>query len=179
MEEKYSQTVQLYSDGSALNNPGPGGYGTIVKYLDEKTTNVTKTEEFAEGFPATTNNRMEMLGAIVGLESLTSPSNVTITSDSSYLVNGIKKDWLANWKQNNWKTSTGKPVKNIDLWKRIDSLLALHNVEFKWVKGHAGHPENERCDYLARTFASGKKLKKQENGIYSNEEEESDVSEKE
>lgn len=176
MDEKYSQTIQLYSDGSALNNPGQGGYGTIVKYLDETTKKVTKVQEFAEGFPATTNNRMEMLGTIIGLESLTRPSNVTVTSDSSYLVKAINQKWLDKWKENGWKTSTGTAVKNIDLWKRLDSLLAIHNINFKWVKGHNGHPENERCDYLARTFASGKKLKKQENGIYSDEE---DSSEKE
>lgn len=160
------QKVKIYSDGAARGNPdGPGGYGTVVKYLNDK-DDIIKTEEFTEGFTITTNNRMELMGVIAGLESLKEPSDVTVTSDSSYVVNAFNKKWIDNWLSNGWKTSTGKAVKNDDLWKTLLLVKSSHKVEFVWVKGHAGHPENERCDYLATSSADGKKLTKNSNGIY-------------
>lgn len=160
------QKVKIYSDGAARGNPdGPGGYGTVVKYLNDK-DDIIKTEEFTEGFKITTNNRMELMGVIAGLESLKEPSDVTVTSDSSYVVNAFNKKWIDNWLSNGWKTSTGKAVKNDDLWKTLLLVKSSHKVEFVWVKGHAGHPENERCDYLATSSADGKKLTKNSNGIY-------------
>lgn len=160
------QKVKIYSDGAARGNPdGPGGYGTVVKYLNDK-DDIIKTEEFTEGFTLTTNNRMELMGVIAGLESLKEPSDVTVTSDSSYVVNAFNKKWIDNWLSNGWKTSTGKAVKNDDLWKTLLLVKSSHKVEFVWVKGHAGHPENERCDYLATSSADGKKLTKNSNGIY-------------
>ena len=158
--------VKIYSDGAARGNPnGPGGYGTVVKYIDDNDI-VTRTEEFTGGYPITTNNRMELMGVIAGLESLKEPSNVTVTSDSSYVVNAFNKKWTENWVANGWKTSTGKAVKNEDLWKRLLLVKEPHNVDFVWVKGHNGHPENERCDYLATSSADGKKLVKNKNGIF-------------
>ena len=160
------QKVKIYSDGAARGNPdGPGGYGTVVKYLNDK-DDIIKTEEFTEGFKITTNNRMELMGVIAGLESLKEPSDVTVTSDSSYVVNAFNKKWIDNWLSNGWKTSTGKAVKNDDLWKTLLLVKSSHKVEFVWVKGHNGHPENERCDYLATSSADGKKLTKNSNGIY-------------
>ena len=160
------QKVKIYSDGAARGNPdGPGGYGTVVKYLNDK-DDIIKTEEFTEGFKITTNNRMELMGVIAGLESLKEPSDVTVTSDSSYVVNAFNKKWIDNWLSNGWKTSTGKAVKNDDLWKTLLLVKSSHKVEFVWVKGHAGHPEDERCDYLATSSADGKKLTKNSNGIY-------------
>ena len=145
------QKVKIYSDGAARGNPdGPGGYGTVVKYLNDK-DDIIKTEEFTEGFKITTNNRMELMGVIAGLESLKEPSDVTVTSDSSYVVNAFNKKWIDNWLSNGWKTSTGKAVKNDDLWKTLLLVKSSHKVEFVWVKGHAGHEYNERCDNLAVT----------------------------
>lgn len=158
--------VKIYSDGSARANPdGPGGYGTVVKYLDNN-ENVVRTEEFTAGFKITTNNRMELMGVIAGLESLKEPYDVTVISDSSYVVNAFNKKWIDNWLSNGWKTSTGKPVKNDDLWKKLLLVKLSHNVVFLWIKGHNGHPENERCDYLATSSADGKNLVKNSNGIY-------------
>jgi len=138
--------VQLYSDGSCLGNPGPGGYGVVLLFGEAR-------KELSCGFRLTTNNRMELLAAIVGLKALNRRCEVTVTSDSEYLRQGIT-EWIKGWKRNGWKTSTKKPVKNEDLWRQLDALSQEHTIEWKWVRGHAGHAENERCDVLARTAAT-------------------------
>lgn len=140
------KTVAIYTDGSCLGNPGPGGYGVVLRYQQHQ-------KEMSGGYQQTTNNRMELLAAIVGLESLTQPCDVDLTTDSQYVRLGITQ-WLANWKKNNWKTSQKEPVKNQDLWRRLDAACQGHKVNWHWVKGHAGHPENERCDELARVAAT-------------------------
>ncbi|WP_288744064.1 ribonuclease HI [uncultured Rheinheimera sp.] len=140
------KTVAIYTDGSCLGNPGPGGYGVVLRYQQHQ-------KEMSAGYKQTTNNRMELLAAIVGLESLTQPCDVDLTTDSQYVRLGITQ-WLANWKKNNWKTSQKEPVKNQDLWRRLDAACQGHKVNWHWVKGHAGHPENERCDELARVAAT-------------------------
>ncbi len=142
--------VYIYTDGSCLGNPGPGGYGVVIEYGKHK-------KELAEGFKLTTNNRMEMLAAVKGLEALTRPCQVVLTTDSQYLKQGIQS-WIHNWKRNGWRTSNKKPVKNADLWQALDRAQEKHKVQWEWVKGHAGHPQNERCDELARTAAEGKNL---------------------
>ncbi|MDX1676483.1 ribonuclease HI [Arsukibacterium sp.] len=139
------KSVAIYTDGSCLGNPGPGGYGAILVYNQHR-------KELSGGFRLTTNNRMELLAAIIALESLKSACQVELTTDSQYVRLGIMQ-WLAGWKRNNWKTSQKQPVKNQDLWQRLDAAAAKHKVNWHWVKGHAGHPENERCDVLARTAA--------------------------
>lgn len=139
------KSVAIYTDGSCLGNPGPGGYGTILLYNQHR-------KELSGGFRLTTNNRMELLAAIIGLESLTSECKVDVTTDSQYVRLGITQ-WLAGWKRNNWRTSQKQPVKNQDLWQRLDLACAKHQVQWHWVKGHNGHPENERCDTLARAAA--------------------------
>lgn len=160
------QKVQIYSDGSARGNPsGPGGYGTIVNILNDNGT-VIKTEEFAKGFPVTTNNRMELMGVIAGLESLKEVSEVSITSDSSYVVNAFNQQWINKWISNGWKTSNNNPVKNVDLWQMLLNLKSPHKVNFIWVKGHNGHPQNERCDKLATAAADGKNMTKNDKGLY-------------
>ena len=148
--------VSIYTDGSARGNPGPGGYGTIIHYVDPQ----GKLHErvFSAGYSRTTNNRMEILAAIVGLEALTRPCQVSLYSDSQYLVNTFRKGWIENWERLNWKQGTRNPVKNIDLWKRMLRAREPHQVDFIWVKGHAGHPENERCDRLAVAAAEGDRL---------------------
>ena len=159
------QKVKIYSDGAARGNPnGPGGYGTIVKYFSS-TDSPLRVEEFTEGFEITTNNRMELMGVITGLESLNSKSEVIVYSDSKYVVNAFNEGWIDNWLQNGWKTASNKPVKNVDLWGRLLSIKEIHSVTFEWVKGHVGHPENERCDYLATSSADGKKFTKTDEGI--------------
>jgi len=140
------KTVAIYTDGSCLGNPGPGGYGVVLRYQQHQ-------KEMSAGYKQTTNNRMELLAAIVGLESLKQPCDVDLTTDSQYVRLGITQ-WLANWKKNNWKTSQKEPVKNQDLWRRLDAACQGHTVQWHWVKGHAGHPENERCDELARVAAT-------------------------
>lgn len=156
--------VEVFSDGSSRGNPGIGGYGTIVKfYKDDK---LIKVEEFAGKFDLTTNNRMELEGVIVGLSQITIPiDNVTVTTDSSYVVNAFNKGWIYNWLNNNWKTSGGKDVKNKDLWERLLLVKKPHKVNFVWVKGHADHPENNRCDLLATSVADSKSMEKK-NGLY-------------
>ncbi len=149
--------VTIYSDGSARGNPdGPGGYGTVIQYLDAK--QVLHERELSAGYKKTTNNRMELMGAIAGLEALTKPCEVTLISDSKYVTDAFNQHWIDSWLKNNWKNSQKKPVKNIDLWKRLLEAKKIHNVNFVWVKGHAGHPENERCDVLATTAADGTNL---------------------
>ena len=134
--------VNLYSDGACSGNPGAGGYGTILEY------NV-KMREFSEGFADTTNNRMELLGAIVGLEALKEPCEVTLYSDSKYLCDAVSKGWVYGWQKRGWRKADKKPALNVDLWQRLLPQLARHKVTLVWIKGHAGHEMNERCDALA------------------------------
>lgn len=136
-----------YTDGACSGNPGPGGWGAL---LQAKTGDaVVKERELKGGEADTTNNRMELLAAINALEALERPSTITVVTDSAYVKGGIT-EWLRSWKRNNWRTATKKPVKNEDLWRRLDEAAARHQVTWTWVRGHAGHPENERADALAR-----------------------------
>jgi ribonuclease HI len=142
--------MQMYTDGSCLGNPGPGGYAAVLEYNQH-------TKEVSGGFSTTTNNRMELLAAIEGLKQLNEPCKVTLTTDSQYVKQGINQ-WIHNWRKNGWRTSNKKAVKNADLWKRLDEQVKRHKVDWRWVKGHSGHPQNERCDDLAREAASGANL---------------------
>ena len=135
-------SVEIFTDGACSGNPGPGGWGAILRYKGTE-------KELSGGEPLTTNNRMELMAAIAALEALKRPSSVRLTTDSVYVRDGISK-WLHNWKRNGWKTAAKKPVKNDDLWRRLDAAQAPHTIEWLWIKGHAGHVENERCDALAR-----------------------------
>ena len=149
--------VKIYTDGAARGNPdGPGGYGTILVYVDSK--GVTHTREFQGGYKKTTNNRMELMAAIVGLEALTKPCHVKLYSDSQYLVKAFNEHWIDGWVKKGWKRGKNEEVKNVDLWKRLLAAKEPHDVEFIWVKGHAGHEMNERCDVLATTAADGTNL---------------------
>jgi|TARA_B100000519_G_scaffold68568_1_gene58436 ribonuclease HI len=139
------QSVHIYTDGSCLGNPGPGGYGAILIYGKHR-------KEISEGFTLTTNNRMELLATIEALKLLTKPCQVELTTDSQYVKNGINQ-WIHNWRRNGWRTKDKKPVKNADLWQALDEVIQQHEVNWHWVKGHSGHPENERCDDLARNAA--------------------------
>ena len=139
--------VELFTDGACSGNPGPGGYGTILRYTDAKGT--VYEREYSEGFPATTNNRMELLSVIVGLEHLTKPCEVQVFSDSQYLCNAMNEGWIWDWKRKDFRRGKTNEVKNIDLWERLLRASKDHQVHYTWVKGHAGHPENERCDRLA------------------------------
>jgi ribonuclease HI len=134
--------VEIFSDGACSGNPGPGGYGIILRYG-------AHVKELSGFDPETTNNRMELLGAIVGLEALTRPCDVRLTTDSQYLVKGIT-EWIGSWQRKGWKNSKKEEVANRDLWERLLAASAKHQIEWVWVKGHAGHEENERCDELAR-----------------------------
>ena len=136
-----------YTDGACSGNPGPGGWGVLLIARNGDT--VLKEREINGGEAETTNNRMELLAAIEALEALERPSALTIVTDSAYVKNGVSS-WIHGWKRNGWRTSSKKPVKNEDLWKRLDAAQARHDVSWEWVKGHAGHPENERADALAR-----------------------------
>ena len=149
--EKALMKVTLFSDGSSRGNPGPGGYGTILRYVDS--AGKVYEREYSEGFPDTTNNRMELMGVITGLENLKKPCHVTIVSDSRYVVDAFQKHWIDSWQQKGWKGADKKPVKNIDLWQRLLKTAEEHELEFTWIKGHNGHPENERCDALATAAA--------------------------
>ena len=134
--------VYLYSDGACFCNPGKGGYCAILK--------CNGSEKVISGYSeSTTNNRMELIAVIEGLKALKKPCEVTVVSDSQYVCNAINKKWMFNWKKRGWKKSANKPVPNTDLWLELDALLKIHKVEFQWVPGHAGHPENERCDRIA------------------------------
>jgi ribonuclease HI len=149
--------VNIYTDGSARGNPeGPGGYGTIIEYIDSKGN--MHVREYSGGFKKTTNNRMELMAAIVGLEALTKPCHVTLYSDSQYLVKAFNEHWLDGWIKKGWKRGQNEPVKNVDLWKRLLKAMEPHKVEYIWVRGHDGHPQNERCDLLATTAADGENL---------------------
>ena len=149
--------VKLFTDGAARGNPeGPGGYGAILQYTDSN--GVLHEKEMSAGYKQTTNNRMELLGVITGLEALKKSCEVEVISDSKYVTDAFNQNWVENWIQKGWRTSTNKPVKNIDLWKRLILLVNKHTVTFTWVKGHDGHPENERCDRLATSAADGSNL---------------------
>jgi ribonuclease HI len=137
------QPVDIYTDGACSGNPGPGGWGAILRYNGIE-------KELSGGDPGTTNNRMEMMAAIAALEALKRPARVRLHTDSTYLKDGITK-WIHAWKARGWKTASKKPVKNQDLWQRLEAALVPHEVTWFWVKGHAGHAENERADELART----------------------------
>lgn len=144
--------VSIYTDGSARGNPdGPGGYGTILVYVDSQ--GIEHKKELSAGYKKTTNNRMELLAAIVGLEALNRPCKVKLYSDSQYLVKAFNEHWIDSWIKKGWKRGKNEPVKNVDLWKRLMKAKEQHEVEFIWVKGHAGHEQNERCDELATTAA--------------------------
>lgn len=149
--------VSIYTDGSARGNPdGPGGYGTVLQYVDAAGT--LHERELSAGYKKTTNNRMELMAVIVGLEALNRPCQVELYSDSKYVIDAFEKKWVDSWLKNGWKNSQKKPVKNIDLWKRLLEAKSKHQVHFNWVKGHAGHPENERCDKLATSAADSGNL---------------------
>ncbi len=144
--------VIIYTDGSARGNPnGPGGYGAVVCYTDKN--GILHERQYSQGYIKTTNNRMELMAAIAGLEALIKPCNVTLYSDSQYLVKAFNEGWLNSWIKKGWKGSNNKPVKNRDLWERLLEAVKPHNVTFVWVKGHAGHEYNERCDMLATSAA--------------------------
>jgi ribonuclease HI len=146
------QKVTIYTDGSARGNPdGPGGYGAILRYVDSK--GQIHEKELSQGYEKTTNNRMEMMGVIAALEALRRPCQVDLYTDSQYVVNAFEKGWIRNWKKNGWKTASKEPVKNRELWERMLEAAGGHELTFHWVKGHAGHPENERCDRLATAAA--------------------------
>lgn len=154
--------VEIYTDGACSGNPGKGGYGIVLRYKKSDGTYISK--ELSEGFECTTNNRMELLAAVIALESLTKSCDVTLCSDSKYLIDAIEKNWLENWVSKGWKTASKKPVKNVDLWKRFIEAKKKHNVKFTWVKGHAGHEFNEICDKLAVAAYNEENLK-QDNGF--------------
>ena len=136
-----------YTDGACSGNPGPGGWGVLL--VAKTHQKIIKERELCGGQDSTTNNQMELLAAISALEILDRPSKIKIITDSSYVKNGVTQ-WLENWKKNKWKTAARKPVKNSELWRRLDEAKSRHEVAWEWVKGHAGHPENERADELAR-----------------------------
>ncbi len=136
-----------YTDGACSGNPGPGGWGVLMQAKDGDT--VVKTRDLSGGAANTTNNKMELMAAIMALETLERPSVITVVTDSTYVKNGVT-GWIFGWKKNGWKTAAKKPVKNVEFWQRLDAAQLGHTVTWKWVKGHAGHPENERADELAR-----------------------------
>jgi ribonuclease HI len=136
------RTVIIYTDGACSGNPGPGGWGSVLMYRGHR-------RELSGGDAGTTNNRMELMAVIKSLEALKRPCNITIHTDSTYVMKGMT-EWLAQWKQRNWLTAAKKPVKNVELWQRLEKAIDSHKVDWKWVKGHSGVPENERADELAR-----------------------------
>ena len=140
-----SDKVEIFTDGSCLGNPGPGGYGALLRYKGHE-------KALSEGFFLTTNNRMELLAAIVALETLKRPCDIVLTTDSQYVRQGITQ-WIHHWKRRGWRKADKSPVVNVDLWQRLDAAITRHQIDWQWVKGHAGHPENERCDELARAAA--------------------------
>ena len=146
--------VKIYTDGAARGNPdGPGGYGTVLEYVDTK--GQLQKKELSLGYDKTTNNRMELMAVIAGLEALNRSCEVEVYSDSQYVVNAFNQHWVDGWIKKGWKRGKNEPVKNVDLWKRLLEAKQKHSVTFHWVKGHDGHPQNERCDELATTAADG------------------------
>lgn len=143
--------VLIYTDGSSRGNPGPGGYGALLLSGDLK-------KELSGGYVETTNNRMELLAVIMALESLKVPCLVEVVSDSRYVINAMNNGWIHGWQQRGWTKADKKPLKNIDLWKRVYDVLSVHDIEWRWVKGHTGNVHNERCDELATSAALGKSL---------------------
>ncbi len=137
------KNIEIYTDGACSGNPGVGGYGIVFLYKKNR-------KEFSKAYKMTTNNRMETMAVIKALKILKEPCNVTLYTDSSYIVNAINKGWVYNWQKNGWKNSSKKPTPNVDLWQELLPLLNIHNVNFVWVKGHADNEENNRCDFLAR-----------------------------
>ncbi len=149
--------VVIFTDGAARGNPdGPGGYGTVLMYTDPK--GETHIKEFSQGYKKTTNNRMELMAVIIGLEALNRPCEVEIHSDSKYVINAFTEHWIDGWIQKGWKRGKNDPVKNVDLWKRLLKAKESHQVSFVWVKGHNGNEWNERCDTLATSAADGEDL---------------------
>lgn len=140
--------LYAYTDGACSGNPGPGGWGVLLRAMQGDT--VVKERELSGGAASTTNNQMELMAAIMALETLERPAQLTVVTDSNYVKNGITS-WIHGWKRNGWKNAAKKPVANAELWQRLDAAQARHDVTWKWVKGHAGHAENERADALART----------------------------
>ena len=141
-------TVYAFSDGSAIGNPGPGGYGAVLKYAEN-------VKEFSQGYVRTTNNRMELLGAITALDALKGRQRVVLTTDSQYVINGIEKGWAARWQANGWMRNKKERALNPDMWERLLTVCNRHDVSFEWIRGHTGHTENERCDELANDAARG------------------------
>ena len=135
------KTVEIFTDGACRGNPGPGGWGALLRYGDNE-------RELCGGEHDTTNNRMELMAVIKGLSALQRPCEVRVTSDSTYVLKGIQ-EWMPNWKKKGWKTASKKPVKNVDLWQQLDQLVEMHSIDWQWVKGHSGHAENEIADHLA------------------------------
>ncbi|MCA0401684.1 MAG: ribonuclease HI [Proteobacteria bacterium] len=150
-EGRSTGIVEIWTDGACSGNPGPGGWGAILRYGGQE-------RELSGAEPETTNNRMELQAAIAALEALTRPCRVVLTTDSQYVRGGIT-GWIFGWKKNGWKTADKKPVKNMDLWQALDSAIQRHEIEWKWVKGHAGHAENERADELARAAIAAMKAR--------------------
>ncbi len=149
--------VTIYTDGSARGNPdGPGGYGTVIEYIDGK--GQLHVREYSAGYKKTTNNRMELMGVIVGLEALNRACGVNVVSDSKYVTDAFNQHWIESWTRENWRRGKKNEVKNIDLWLRLLKAMEPHMVSYTWVKGHAGHPQNERCDELATSAADGDEL---------------------
>ncbi len=148
--------VTIFTDGAARGNPdGPGGYGAVIRFVDSK--GGVHEKELSQGYKKTTNNRMELMGVIAALEALTRPCEVDLYTDSQYVVNAFEKHWIDSWLKKGWVNASKQPVKNRDLWERLLAAKAPHSVHFHWVKGHAGHPENERCDRLATQAADAMK----------------------
>jgi ribonuclease HI len=146
-----TEAVEIFTDGACSGNPGPGGWGAILRYKGRE-------RELSGAENPTTNNRMEMMAAIAALEALTRPSEVRLYTDSQYLRDGVTR-WLPQWKARGWRTADKKPVKNVDLWQRLETAMERHTVEFHWVRGHAGHPENERADELARSAITAARIR--------------------
>ena len=149
--------INIYTDGACSGNPGPGGYGTILVYIDDN--GVKHEKELSEGYKMVTNNQMELMAVITGLEALKKACDVTIYSDSKYVVDAFNNKWIDGWIKKGWKTAGKSPVKNVDLWKRLLAAKEKHDVEFIWVTGHAGHDYNERCDTLAVSAAKKEDLR--------------------
>lgn len=149
--------VEIYTDGAARGNPdGPGGFGTVLHYRDA--AGQLHIKEISGGFARTTNNRMELMAVIAGMEALTKPCQIELFSDSKYVTDAFNQHWIEGWISKGWKRGKNEPVKNVDLWKRLLAAKAPHQVNFNWVKGHNGHEENERCDFLATSAADGDNL---------------------